>query len=93
MFHVETFAHSFRYGGLSFGERSDLVEVNATDIQSVFTRLAVAANGGTDVPVNITLPKLLQDIEALLGNLVTTRNAKVLDTRFTMGVTSHINSA
>jgi hypothetical protein len=67
-----------RYGGLTFGERNDLLKANDTDVDSVFEELAAAA-GGEDVVrnSNVSLPQLLLDLEDLIENLVTKRNAKV----------------
>lgn len=68
----------YRYGGISFGERNDLVLVNGSEVDSIFQQLAEAANGQDQLQrQNLSLPKLLMDLENLIDNLASKRNAKV----------------
>ena len=47
-------------------------------VQLLVERLTSAANVGTDIGVgNVSLPQLLLDMEDLLSNTATKRNAKV----------------
>ena len=66
-----------RYGGLSFGERNPLVEANYTMMEEYMRRLLVAANGGAELEADVTLPRLLEDVEQILSSVTTRNNAKV----------------
>ena len=75
MYHVPF----FRYGGVSFGERNDLVSGNETSIADALDELLVAANGGKRLEnITVTLPLVLRDLEEVLGTAVTRRAAKVI---------------
>jgi hypothetical protein len=71
--------HHFRYGGLSFGERASISPVNESVLSDSLQRLLVAANGGAAVAGagNLTLPPVLQDLEAVLATAAAKKSAKV----------------
>ena len=67
----------YRYGGLSFGERNPLVNFNETGAKILMERLLTVANGNTDSGVNVTIPPVINDLDDILANLATKKNAKV----------------
>ena len=67
----------FRYAGISVGEINDLVQVNDSVLEDSIHRILAAANGGERANVIVTLPAVLQDLEALLELGVTEKNGKV----------------
>ena len=67
-----------RYGGLSFGERNELVSGNETQYSDALDELLVAANGGKRLEnVTVELPLVLKDLEGILATATTKKAAKV----------------
>ena len=69
----------FRYGGLSFGEINDLIQVNDSVLGDSIHRILATANGGERANVTVSLPNVVRDLEDILELGVTRRNGKVSD--------------
>ena len=67
----------FRYGGLSFGEVNDLIQVNDSVLEDSIHRILAAANGRERANVTVSLPNVIRDLEDILELGVTRRNGKV----------------
>ena len=67
----------YSYGGFSVGERNDLVPTNSSQIAASIERILRAANGNEDPNIDVTLPPIVENFQALLENFATRQNAKV----------------
>ena len=69
-----------RYGGLSFGEKNDMVQVNKTQLEALVTRilsLADSLGSSSVLPSNQTMAAIVENVQYLFSRLAISQNAKI----------------
>jgi len=69
-----------RYGGLSFGEENDRIQVNKTQLEQLVNRILTLVDSlgsSSALPNNETIPAIIENVQYLFSRLAISKNAKV----------------